>query len=93
MSKPLKDKNIQVPDSLLKDLLTPSEARMLKNRYLIIQLLFEGLSIRKIANEVKVGTDTVVRIARLMERKNLVMRIKKQTSPKTTSWIFGKGNG
>lgn len=96
MSKPQVDKDIQIPEHILKELLTPSEWRMLKNRWQIINLLEEGLSIRRIAEKVKVGTDTVVRVARMMERgslqrlldqeRRLVHQIKNKTP-----WIFGKG--
>lgn len=87
MSKPRQDKNIQIPADILKDLLTTSEWRMLKNRFQIMNLLEEGLSIRKIAEKVKVSTDTVVRVARMVERYPKVRKIKTQTP-----WIFGKSN-
>ena len=64
---------------------------MLKNRYQIINLLNEGLSIRQIAKKVRVGTDTVVRVIRLVEKNTLLK--KTETKFKTsTPWIFGKGN-
>lgn len=98
MSKPKIDKNVAVPDEILKHILTPSEVRMLKNRWQIINLLEEGLSIRKVAEQVRVGTDTVVRVARMIEsaphlRKFLdkerrsFVRIKSKTP-----WIFGKSD-
>ncbi len=92
MSKPLSDKNIQIPNDILKKLLTPSETRMLKNRFLIKNLLEEGLSIRRIAEKVKVGTDTVVRVARIIERGNLKVskKAKKSSFKTSTPWIFGK---
>lgn len=85
MSKPLSEKNIQIPTDILKNLLTPSEIRMLKNRFQIMNLLEEGLSIRKVAEKVKVGTDTVVRVARMIERRPSTKPIKT-----STPWIFGK---
>lgn len=88
MSKPKADKNIQIPDDILKDLLTPSEIRMLKNRYQIINLLEKGLSIREIAGKVKVGTDTVLRVSRMMERRPHMRAIRI-----ATPWIFGKSDG
>ncbi len=67
---------------------------MLKNRWQIIQLLEEGLTIRKIAEEVKVGTDTVVRVARMTERGKLQKILDKERGDKkiktNTPWIFGK---
>lgn len=87
MSKTRRDNNIQIPDDILKSLLTSSEARMLKNRYQIMNLLKEGLTIRKIAEKVKVGTDTVVRVAKI-----LVSRPPKKVTRSATPWIFGKSN-
>ena len=90
MSKPIEDKNVSVPDSVLRDLLTPSEIRMLKNRWQIIQLLQLGKTIRSIADEVGVGTDTVVRVARMMEQKDFGDRFKKDLNTKNLPWVFGK---
>ncbi len=91
MSKPKKDINIQIPTDVLKQLLTPSEIRMLKNRWKIISLLEEDLSIRKIAAQVKVGSDTVVRIIRMVEKNNILSKSTKYKKIKSqTPWIFGK---
>lgn len=95
MSKPQNDRSVNVPDELLRELLTPSEWRMVKQRFLIIQLLEEGLSIRKIAEKVRVGTDTVVRIARMVEKKSLRKLLDKnlnKTIKTNTPWIFGKSD-
>lgn len=100
MSKPKKDersssssKSIQIPADILKDLLTPSEWRMLKNRFQIMNLLEGGLSIRKTAERLRVGTDTVVRVARMMEKGNLRKTLSNGPPRKirtNTPWIFGK---
>lgn len=93
MSKPKMSKNITVPQDFLMSLLTPSEVRMLKNRYSIIRLLEEGLSIRKIAEQVRVGTDTVVRVARMMEKMGIKKSKASSRKIKTnTPWIFGKSS-
>lgn len=93
MSKPTKDENIQIPDELLRKLLTPSEIRMLKNRFRILSLVEDGLSIRSIAEKVKVGTDTVVRTIRLIEQVGLKNdSFKKRKIKSSTPWIFGKSN-
>lgn len=93
MSKPIKDKNISIPESILQQLLTASEWRMLKNRWQIMQRIEEGLSIRKIASQVKVGTDTVVRTIRLMEKNGFKKsNIKKKNFKTLTPWIFGKSD-
>ena len=90
MAKPKVDQNIKVPTELLEHLLTPSEIRMLKNRWQIILALEDGLSIRSIAEDIGVGTDTVVRVARMSERKDLRKFLKKETISTKTPWIFGK---
>ena len=94
MSKPKLDKNIQIPDDILRQLLTSSEIRMLKNRFQIMNLLKDGVPIRKIASQVKVGTDTVIRVARIIEKSNLKdFKETKGLSFKTsTPWIFGKND-
>lgn len=94
MSKPILERNIKIPDEILSELLTPSELRMIKNRWRIIQLLGSGLSIRQTAKEAKTGTDTVVRVARL--KKNIgnkklnedILSKKKVNS----TWIFGQSS-
>lgn len=93
MSKPKADNKIKIPDHIIFDLLTPSEIRMLKNRFQIINLLEEGLSIRSIAKEIEVGTDTVVRVARMIEKGNLRKLLDNRGTKKiktSTPWIFGK---
>ncbi len=95
MSKPKTAKNVDIPTEILKELLTASEVRMLKNRWQISKLLEDGFSIRQIAREVKVGTDTVVRVARMIEKGNFRLKLKKETKPKfktKTPWIFGKSD-
>ena len=94
MSKPKVDKKVDVPKEILMELMTPSEIRMLQNRWQIVQLLEEGLSIRSIANEVQVGTDTVVRVARMIEKEGLRKVVNKVNGDKvpfktSTPWIFG----
>lgn len=91
MSKPKQENNVQIPNDILKKLLTPSEIRMLKNRYLIMNLLEKGLSVRFIANQVKVGTDTVVRVSKMAVRGNREdVKTKKGILKTSTPWIFGK---
>ena len=88
MSKPKLDKKIQIPNEVLASLLTASELRMLKNRWQIAGLLDEGLSIRNIAKQVKVGTDTVVRVARMVKK----LPPKPLPFKTNTPWIFGKSD-
>ncbi|MBI2334801.1 hypothetical protein HYU96_03275 [Candidatus Daviesbacteria bacterium] len=87
MSKPEINNNIHIPDDILRSLLTSSEMRMLKNRYWIRNLLQEGLTVRKVAEKVKVGTDTVVRVAKMMTQRR-----PKKVFKTSTPWIFGKAS-
>src|SRR5690242_18502639 len=91
MSKPKLDRKVDVPLELIKELLTPSEWRMVKQRLLIIHLINEGLSIRQIAERAKVGTDTVVRISRKYESSAILKSyIKKAEASPASTWVFGK---
>ncbi len=95
MSKPAIAKDINIPEYILKQLLTPSELRMLKNRWQIVNKLEEGLPIRKIAEEVKVGSDTVVRVSKMMQSGELQKILDKEKRglrkiKTSTPWIFGK---
>ena len=94
MSKPKINKSIQIPDKILRELLTVSEWRMLKNRFKIKNLLEEGLSIRSVASQVRVGTDTVVRVARIIEKSDskILKKVKKLPFKTSTPWIFGKND-
>lgn len=95
MAKSKIDKEIDVPEHILKHLLTTSELRMLKNRWQIIQHLEEGLSIRKVAEKARVGTDTVVRVARMLERNEIRKFLNKSQTRQfktNTPWIFGKNS-
>lgn len=95
MSKPKLDKNIQIPNEILRELLTASEWRMLKNRWQIVNKLEEGLPVRRIADEVKVGTDTVTRVSKMMQSGELQKTLDKEKRglkkiKTSTPWIFGK---
>lgn len=91
MSKPKLERNILVPALMFKELLTPSEQRMVKQRFVIIELLEEGLSIRQIADRVKVGTDTVVRVSKMLEANPRIRDFLKKDEPSSASkWVFGQ---
>lgn len=85
MSKPKFAANIEIPDFLIKELLTDSEIRMVKQRLLIIKLLKDGLSIRAVAERAKVGTDTVVRISKKLENSSTL-----RNALSSTKWVFGQ---
>ncbi len=93
MSKPATEKNIKIPNEILEELLTHSEIRMLKNRWQILKLLEDGLSIRQVAGQAKVGTDTVVRVAKMTDKNSLrktLDQFNKKNIRSKTPWIFGK---
>ena len=90
MSKPTEDKDINIPENVLKSLLTSSEIRMLKNRWQILNLLDTGSTIREIAEEVGVGTDTVVRVAKMFDKTGNKRRVKPALVK--NRWIFGKSD-
>lgn len=91
MTKTKIERSFDVPNEILKELLTDSEMRMIKQRYLIMNLLREGHSIRSIAEQAKVGTDTVVRLARKLENNPRIHQHLKGNSPGHTSkWVFGQ---
>ncbi len=88
MAKPQEDRDFNVPDELIKELMTDSELRMVQQRFMIANMLEQGQTIRSIAENVGVGTDTVVRTARLLEKRQLNDRMKKLDQK--TPWVFGK---
>ncbi len=91
MAKPKSNTSINIPATLIKELLTDSELRMVKNRLLVIKLLIEGLSIREVAKRAKVGTDTVMRILKKYEESPALKEAFKKSAPllSTSKWIFG----
>lgn len=60
-------KNVEEAKLFLKDILTSSELRMLKRRWHIASLLYEGFDIRTVANKTKTSTQTVSKIKRILE--------------------------
>jgi len=52
---------------LFSQILTDSEILMIKNRIKIGKLLLSGSSVRNVAREVGVGTDTVVRVSKMVK--------------------------
>lgn len=95
MSKPDQDIDINIPPELLKELLTESEIRMIKQRLLILNLIKEGLSVREIAKKVRVGTDTVVRMSKKFRSSPNLRKIsRKEFDNKSSSkWVFGQVSG
>jgi len=91
MAKTKIEQDIDIPDVLVKELLTSSELRMVKQRMFIIKLILDDLSIRAIAKEAKVGTDTVVRISRMFDSNKVIKEyLKKEQMTPSSKWIFGE---
>lgn len=70
---------------------------MIKNRWKIVQLVDEGLSIRKIAQMAKVGTDTVVRMSKKIEQNSKIKNFlglnisqSRKNSILSSKWVFGQ---
>jgi uncharacterized protein YerC len=94
MSKPVGEKNVVVPIDVLAKLLTTSEMRMIQNRWEILNLLLDGLSIRKVAEEAHVGTDTVMRTSKMLENEDLrntlvLIRTGGTKETQRNQWMFG----
>lgn len=92
MSKPSRDLTVSIPPNLLRELLTDSELRMVKQRLKIVELLKQGQTVRAISQEVGVGTDTVVRVARKIDNSPaLQLAFQKQGGGSSKSkWVFGQ---
>lgn len=94
MSKPVGDKYIDVPIEVINKLLTVSEFRMIQNRWEILNLLLDGLSVRKVAETAHVGTDTVMRASKMLEIEELrteLVKIRTGLIPNAqhNPWMFG----
>lgn len=93
MSEFKKELATQIPERLIWNLLTESEIKFVKQRYLIIRLRQQNLSIRAIAKKLGVGTDTVVRVLKIA-KKNRVLPPTSVTELKASSkWVFGQVRG
>lgn len=94
MSKPLDEKDVVVPIEVLSKLLTSSEMRMIQNRWEILNLLLDGLSIRNVAEKAHVGTDTVMRTSKMLENEDLrntlvLIRTGATQETRRNQWMFG----
>ncbi len=90
MSKPTIDRRIDIPGDLITELLTDSEVRMVKQRLAIIKLLEEGHTVRAIAEQVQVGTDTVIRTARKLEANPRIRQLIQTSKSVPSKWVFGQ---
>ncbi|MBI4999813.1 hypothetical protein HZB97_03530 [Candidatus Gottesmanbacteria bacterium] len=62
-----KMRNVKEVKVFLKDMLTPCELRMFKRRWHMACLLDDGWDIRKVAQEAKASTSTVLRVKEKIE--------------------------
>ena len=60
-------KNVEEVKLFLKDILTKSELKMLKRRWHIANLLYEGFDIRTVAFKSKTSTTTVLKIKQILD--------------------------
>lgn len=72
-------KNIDEVKIFIKDILTPSELRMLKRRWHIANLLHDGMKLRDVARKSRASTQTVSKIKSILEgeRGGLLLAIKR----------------
>lgn len=89
MSKTKNEQRIEIPDEIIKELLTESEIKMVKQRLYIIKLLAKGYSIRKVARDAGVGTDTVVRISQKFKKSDILKNLY-SVKELGSKWIFGE---
>ncbi len=95
MSKPKTDESVDLPGDILLELLTPSEIRMVKNRWRVMVMIDEGWPVRRIAGKAKVGTDTVVRMSKKINQnrkiRQFLTRDKNDYSGlQASKWVFGQ---
>lgn len=60
--------------TFLKELLTPSELRMIKKRWYIARLLQTGMDVRSVASEAEVSTTTVVRVSQTLKKEGCLFK-------------------
>lgn len=76
-------RNVDETKAFLKEMLSPSELRMLKRRWHIANLLEDGLDIREAAIASKAGTNTVMKLKRITEKGEGIRLAIKRMQEKT----------
>lgn len=89
-------KNIDEVKIFIKDILTPSELRMLKRRWHIANLLYDGMKIRDVASKSRTSTQTISKIKSILEgeRGGLLLAIKRvrtQMKKQREDYLKSKG--
>lgn len=88
-------KNTEEIKLFIKDILMPSELRMLKRRWHIANLLYDGMKLRDIARASKTSTQTVSKIKSILEgeRGGLALaidRVRTQMKKERESYLKSK---
>lgn len=76
-------KNVEEVKLFLKDILTKSELKMLKRRWHIANLLYEGYDIRTVAFKSHTSTATVLKIKQILDEGNGGMYLALRKTSKT----------
>ncbi|HUD09375.1 MAG TPA: YerC/YecD family TrpR-related protein [Patescibacteria group bacterium] len=89
-------KNTEEIKLFMKDILMPSELRMLKRRWHIANLLYDGMKLRDIARTSKTSTQTVSKIKAILEgeRGGLALAIERarvQMKKEREKYLESKG--
>lgn len=88
-------KNVEEVKIFFKDILTKSELRMLKRRWHVANLLYDGLGSREVATRSKTSTQTVSKIKTVLEEgrgglKLAVERVRKQMAKEREEYLKSK---
>lgn len=88
-------KNVEEVKIFFKDILTKSELRMLKRRWHIANLLYDGVGPRLAAERAKASTQTISKIKTILEEgrgglKLAVERVRKQMAREREKYLKSK---
>lgn len=89
MPKVQKCQSVRLDSTSLHLLLTDSELEMVNQRFAIVKLRKDGLSIREIARNLRAGTDTITRVIKIAKHKGLLPG-SEEPGKKLSKWVFGK---
>lgn len=88
-------KNIEEVKIFFKDILTKSELRMLKRRWHIANLIYDGIGPRQVAARSKASTQTVSKVKTILEDgrgglKLAIERVRKDMSKEREKYLESK---
>ena|SRR3972149_1999772 len=89
-------KNIDEVKIFIKDILTPSELRMLKRRWHIANLLYDGMKLRDVATKSHTSTQTISKIKSILEGERgglrlAIDRVRTQMKKEREDYLKSKG--